>query len=59
MDINRRTLRLDQPSPKVVLHTEVVGLFHVVGVVDTTPISAMMASRVVSSAVKRKTSLVS
>lgn len=55
MDINRRTLRLDQPSPKVVLHKEVVRLLHMVGEVETKLISVVMTSWVVSNVVKRGT----
>ena len=51
----RRTSRLDQPNPKVVWHKEVVGLLHVVGVVETTSAIVLMSSRVCSSAVKRGT----
>ena len=48
-----RTSRLDQPSPKVIWHKEVVGILHVVGVVETTLVNVVMASWVASSAIKR------
>ena len=51
----RRTLRLDQPSHKVVWHNKVVGLLHVVGVVETMPVSVVMANRVASNTFKRGT----
>lgn len=47
--------RLDQPNLKVVWHKEVDGLLHVVRVVETTPVSVVMAIRVASSAVKSVT----
>ena len=50
-----RTSRLEQPSPKAVCHMEVVGLLHVVGVVETKMVSVVMASQVACSAVKRVT----
>ena len=52
----RRTSRLDQHSPKVVWHKEVVGLMHVVGVEGTTSVRVMNVSKVASSAFKRVTS---
>ena len=51
----RRTLRLDQASPKVVWHKEIVGLLHVVGVVEPTLVSVVMVSQAVSNAVKMVT----
>lgn len=51
-----RTSKVDQPSPKVVCHKEVAGLLHMVGVVETMPMSVMMAIQVALSAVKRVTS---
>ena len=52
----RRTSRLDQNNPKVVYHEEVVWLPHVVGLVETTLVSVVIASQVSSSAVKSFTS---
>ena len=48
-----RTLRLDQPCPNLVRHKEVVGLLHVVGVIETTLVSVVVASWVVANSVKR------
>lgn len=44
---------LDQKIPKVVWHKEEVGFLYVVDVVEITPITVAMDSRVVSSAGKR------
>ena len=48
-----RISRPDQHTPKVVWHKKVVGLLYVV---ETTSVSVVMASQVVSSAGKRGTS---
>ena len=51
----RKSLRIDKPIPKVVWHKKVVGVLHVVGVVESTLVSVMMAIWVVSNAVKSGT----
>ena len=50
---NLQTSMLDQKSPKVVWHKEEVGFLYVVDVVEITPVTVAMDSRVVSSAGKR------
>ena len=52
-EYNVQNSRIDQPSPKVVWHKEVVRLLHMVIVVETTLVSVVIASQVVSSVVKR------
>ncbi|KAH0761440.1 hypothetical protein KY290_017513 [Solanum tuberosum] len=53
----RRTSELDQRSLRVVWHNEVIGLMHMLSVVGTTQVSVVIVSLVVSSVVKRVTSL--
>ena len=52
----RRTSMLDWYSLNVVYHKEVVGLMHVVGMLETMWVSVLMSIQVSSSVVKRVTS---
>ena len=56
MDKIHRTSKLDQHSPKVMWHKEVVGLMYMVDLVETTLLSIVMASGVVSSVGRRDNS---